>query len=128
MKLQATIVCACLVSALTLGTVVGITLAAEPPNWQFSSSITYESGHFGTGTRTETVYIPFTLKRDRKSTRLNSSHVRISYAVFCLKKNTHQLLLESRCILRDLGYHQPRRGMFCAPRVPRAARRRACRA
>src|SRR5436305_13708988 len=26
------------------------------------------------------------LRRDRKSTRLNSSHVRISYAVFCLKK------------------------------------------
>src|SRR5439155_27288257 len=25
-------------------------------------------------------------KRDRKSTRLNSSHVAISYAVFCLKK------------------------------------------
>src|SRR6266498_1256583 len=25
------------------------------------------------------------LVRDRKSTRLNSSHVRISYAVFCLK-------------------------------------------
>src|SRR5207249_10007653 len=25
-------------------------------------------------------------KRDRKSTRLNSSHVSISYAVFCLKK------------------------------------------
>src|SRR5688572_31700020 len=29
---------------------------------------------------------------DRKSTRLNSSHSQISYAVFCLKKkNTHQL-------------------------------------
>src|SRR5436305_8823465 len=27
-----------------------------------------------------------TRPRDRKSTRLNSSHVRISYAVFCLKK------------------------------------------
>src|SRR5690554_7610133 len=27
-----------------------------------------------------------TTVRDRKSTRLNSSHVRISYAVFCLKK------------------------------------------
>src|SRR5690554_7789568 len=27
--------------------------------------------------------------RDRKSTRLNSSHVRISYAVFCLKKKTN---------------------------------------
>src|SRR3989442_7643809 len=25
-------------------------------------------------------------EQDRKSTRLNSSHVRISYAVFCLKK------------------------------------------
>src|SRR5207249_11993576 len=27
-------------------------------------------------------------QRDRKSTRLNSSHVSISYAVFCLKKKT----------------------------------------
>src|SRR5690625_6889152 len=27
-------------------------------------------------------------ERDRKSTRLNSSHVAISYAVFCLKKKT----------------------------------------
>src|SRR5690554_7238497 len=30
----------------------------------------------------------FTRCQDRKSTRLNSSHVRISYAVFCLKKKT----------------------------------------
>src|SRR2546430_6358719 len=27
---------------------------------------------------------------DRKSTRLNSSHSQISYAVFCLKKKKHQ--------------------------------------
>src|SRR5690625_6487064 len=27
--------------------------------------------------------------QDRKSTRLNSSHVAISYAVFCLKKKKH---------------------------------------
>src|SRR5690606_39410636 len=27
---------------------------------------------------------------DRKSTRLNSSHVKISYAVFCLKKKKHK--------------------------------------
>src|SRR5690606_41960082 len=27
--------------------------------------------------------------RDRKSTRLNSSHVKISYAVFCLKKKKY---------------------------------------
>src|SRR3712207_8015321 len=29
--------------------------------------------------------------RDRKSTRLNSSHANISYAVFCLKKKTKKL-------------------------------------
>src|SRR5690625_5348898 len=29
-------------------------------------------------------------QRDRKSTRLNSSHVAISYAVFCLKKKTQK--------------------------------------
>src|SRR5690554_1712334 len=29
---------------------------------------------------------------DRKSTRLNSSHVRISYAVFCLKKKKNKIL------------------------------------
>src|SRR3712207_7106134 len=32
--------------------------------------------------------------RDRKSTRLNSSHANISYAVFCLKKKHIQLLLQ----------------------------------
>src|SRR3712207_7873338 len=30
-------------------------------------------------------------KRDRKSTRLNSSHANISYAVFCLKKKKQQM-------------------------------------
>src|SRR5256884_5020143 len=40
---------------------------------------------------------------DRKSTRLNSSHGYISYAVFCLKKKTHSqssphLLLDTRTI------------------------------
>src|SRR5436309_8918595 len=29
---------------------------------------------------------------DRKSTRLNSSHVKISYAVFCLKKKTRRTI------------------------------------
>src|SRR6266568_6155470 len=33
---------------------------------------------------------------DRKSTRLNSSHSSISYAVFCLKKKKHQLLTAHR--------------------------------
>src|SRR5256885_7381658 len=33
------------------------------------------------------------LPRDRKSTRLNSSHLVISYAVFCLKKKKKKLRL-----------------------------------
>src|SRR3989449_6052235 len=35
-------------------------------------------------------------QRDRKSTRLNSSHGYISYAVFCLKKKKHTSELQSR--------------------------------
>src|SRR3712207_9351072 len=33
--------------------------------------------------------------RDRKSTRLNSSHANISYAVFCLKKKKHTIQLQA---------------------------------
>src|SRR3712207_8925500 len=33
---------------------------------------------------------PRSEEEDRKSTRLNSSHANISYAVFCLKKKTNQ--------------------------------------
>src|SRR2546430_13313401 len=40
------------------------------------------------------------LTLDRKSTRLNSSHSQISYAVFCLKKNR----------LKNLEPPQPRQG------------------
>src|SRR5258705_7751614 len=35
--------------------------------------------------------------RDRKSTRLNSSHLGISYAVFCLKKKKNCLPSRARC-------------------------------
>src|SRR5438874_6141160 len=38
--------------------------------------------------------------RDRKSTRLNSSHVEISYAVFCLKKKKKKT--KSKNLMRDL--------------------------
>src|SRR2546427_8953681 len=34
--------------------------------------------------------------RDRKSTRLNSSHSQISYAVFCLKKKKKQNTIRNR--------------------------------
>src|SRR5690625_1486346 len=42
-----------------------------------------DSGSVHWGITTSQAYFP---KEDRKSTRLNSSHVAISYAVFCLKK------------------------------------------
>src|SRR5947208_7953530 len=53
--------------------------------------------------------------RDRKSTRLNSSHQIISYAVFCLKKNTGkgqppQERRDRRALLRTLAIHLSRAG------------------
>src|SRR5256885_10141678 len=36
------------------------------------------------------------VRGDRKSTRLNSSHLVISYAVFCLKKKKKQLYIDVR--------------------------------
>src|SRR5690606_40839847 len=40
----------------------------------------------------EGVGVDWLVELDRKSTRLNSSHVKISYAVFCLKKKTTVLI------------------------------------
>src|SRR5690554_7217973 len=42
----------------------------------------------------------FAGKIDRKSTRLNSSHVRISYAVFCLKKNKKKKKINNQIIIQ----------------------------
>src|SRR5690349_23371300 len=52
------------------------------PIWRYAYAIT-EPGAGSDPSRLAT-----TARRDRKSTRLNSSHVEISYAVFCLKKKT----------------------------------------
>src|SRR5258707_7338555 len=38
---------------------------------------------------------PRVKRRDRKSTRLNSSHANISYAVFCLKKKNKETQIRS---------------------------------
>src|SRR5690554_4190756 len=48
---------------------------------------TIPKGNYGAG---EVVIWDKGYYEDRKSTRLNSSHVRISYAVFCLKKKKKQ--------------------------------------
>src|ERR1039458_10539118 len=44
---------------------------------------------------------------DRKSTRLNSSHLGISYAVFCLKKKTHRkhFLYHSLTVVSDYAHN-----------------------
>src|SRR2546430_7037187 len=39
-------------------------------------------------------------EQDRKSTRLNSSHSQISYAVFCLKKRTRTRVIRRGAFLR----------------------------
>src|SRR5207253_10312100 len=49
--------------------------------------LTYRFSARGTGSRAGSLFD----NQDRKSTRLNSSHVAISYAVFCLKKKKRML-------------------------------------
>src|SRR2546430_10214176 len=48
-------------------------------------------------------------KRDRKSTRLNSSHSQISYAVFCLKKKKINALIDLSELYKetaqDIDFH-----------------------
>src|SRR5690242_20981626 len=46
------------------------------------------------------------LNRDRKSTRLNSSHMSISYAVFCLKKKTLRNPAVAN-MKKSLALHEP---------------------
>src|ERR1035441_9365620 len=54
----------------------GVNLTGDEPSYIIQAQA---YAHF-------TPHILSTIKADRKSTRLNSSHLGISYAVFCLKK------------------------------------------
>src|SRR5690554_7739417 len=95
-------------TALTLAPAAFHLLTGMAPNWQtFNVVISNVPGpsepRYWNGARLEGMYpVSIAMDRlalnmtlttyngqvelDRKSTRLNSSHVRISYAVFCLKK------------------------------------------
>src|SRR6202042_3586658 len=60
---------------------------------------------------------------DRKSTRLNSSHVEISYAVFCLKKTAPATVASrgahpARARRRTLGLRQRRGHVFSRRPIP----------
>src|SRR5205085_6417561 len=88
---------------LTQGTVplVGIPSSRpwlhQGPWWTYILAISLWMGNFHP---LAGVYL-----RDRKSTRLNSSHSQISYAVFCLKKKTNKNIRSAR----DLGHRHRRR-------------------
>src|SRR5207249_8780133 len=66
-------------------------------------------------------------RSDRKSTRLNSSHVSISYAVFCLKKKKPSIITLDRlpCSSRPAYYrsfHRRRNRSHSAPSRPECSR------
>src|SRR5688572_32596718 len=64
-------------------------LALEPMTWLVVLGHPLTAARFG-------------LPGDRKSTRLNSSHSQISYAVFCLKKKTVNITMLSSSLLHHL--------------------------
>src|SRR2546428_10186416 len=59
------------------------------------------------------------LRGDRKSTRLNSSHDQISYAVFCLKKKKRKRLICYPTNI-NLASEQPPQRQACYPSPPTA--------
>src|SRR5258708_24305045 len=62
------------------------TLFRSDPSQGGRLGLVTEDGHGGVRALTPTAMNVRTRVQDRKSTRLNSSHQIISYAVFCLKK------------------------------------------
>src|SRR5436190_7606579 len=56
--------------------------------------------------------LPDERRRDRKSTRLNSSHTVISYAVFCLKKKKKQT---HTITTYNMMTHRPTGEVLCMP-------------
>src|SRR5258708_8794764 len=65
---------------------------ALPISLAFRSACGWQlANHAQGGSPLERAACPFEWGTDRKSTRLNSSHQIISYAVFCLKKKKKQM-------------------------------------
>src|SRR2546430_5628349 len=74
----------------------------------------FRVGHDGGGIRIDQHHlVSFGTQRlarlDRKSTRLNSSHSQISYAVFCLKKKKPQLSSASDLSSGETSWSNPSR-------------------
>src|SRR5438874_10464214 len=63
--------------------------SAEPPPrivWRYDMAKILHVMQDHVASCSPLIYGDYVILQDRKSTRLNSSHVEISYAVFCLKK------------------------------------------
>src|SRR5256885_11915169 len=68
------------------------------------ADLTYDYAYLGAGPETLAEYVNHAPAKDRKSTRLNSSHLVISYAVFCLKKKKQRYAIISPFV--ELVYTQ----------------------
>src|SRR5438067_10420153 len=68
-----------------LGQKITVALALPNEKERYFNGICNRVSQGGRSEGDEIAFL-FVRERDRKSTRLNSSHVSISYAVFCLKK------------------------------------------
>src|SRR5690606_42165932 len=68
---------------------LGHTVAIPGYPWKYNNAIIYQES--GSRAPFQYGYFNSMKEQDRKSTRLNSSHVKISYAVFCLKKKKQEI-------------------------------------
>src|SRR5690606_41203149 len=75
------------IAVLMLSTVMVTIFGNAPEDLARLSMICFAAG-FCTNAGIVGLYAIFAHALDRKSTRLNSSHVKSSYAVFCLKKKS----------------------------------------
>src|SRR2546430_13671730 len=74
--------------------IVGTNAEVMPAQWEF------QVGAVGAPDIADELWLArWLLYRDRKSTRLNSSHSQISYAVFCLKKKKNNVIVDYYYIL-----------------------------
>src|SRR3712207_8227935 len=71
-------------------------LAGDDPEAEIASRLGPPAAGLRKAQPEDTIIITFSTHGDRKSTRLNSSHANISYAVFCLKKTIY-FYTDARC-------------------------------
>src|SRR5207249_10103299 len=74
----------------------------KPPVWHAGETVNMSIGQGQLlATPMQIARFMSAIAKDRKSTRLNSSHVSISYAVFCLKKKKHERTTARSSRLRE---------------------------